>query len=205
MDTNPTALVVIGHPNPNSFNHALAGVVTAAWQREGITTTVSDLYQIGFNPIATASEAAGAPTIDPVVLDQIAMLKSAVLVAIVHPNWWGAPPAIVKGWIDRVFAPSAAYMFPKGADDGEPPTPLLVGKWALVLNTTNTSSDRETMVFGDPLARMWRDCVLSYCGFTGVERRVFGVVATSSLANRESWIRQAEVAAKSLLRMAGQG
>ena len=70
----------------------------------------------------------------------------------------------MKGWIDRVFAPDAAYGFIKGVDQGDVPVGLLATKVALVINTGNTPLDREREAFGDPLERMWRDCILTYCG-----------------------------------------
>ena len=67
----------------------------------------------------------------------------------------------MKGWIDRVFALDAAYGFIKGSDQGDVPVGLLATKAALVINTGNTPLEREREAFGDPLERMWRDCMTS--------------------------------------------
>jgi putative NADPH-quinone reductase len=104
----------------------------------------------------------------------------------------------MKGWIDRVFALHAAYTFPKGADEGAVPVGLLRLRGALVLNTGNTEAVREAGVFGDPLDRMWRDCILGYCGVTNVQRRLFGVVATSSAGQRAAWLEEAAAMAQAL-------
>lgn len=139
-----------------------------------------DLVEEGFDPRLTAAEARGQASVDPLVLEHITDLRDSDLLAVVHPNCWGAPPAIMKGWIDRVFAPNAAYGFAKGEDQGDAPVGLLTTKVALVINTGNTPLNREREAFGDPLERMWRDCVLGYCGVGAVIRSLFGVVATTS-------------------------
>jgi putative NADPH-quinone reductase len=109
-------------------------------------------------------------------------------IIIVHPNWWGMPPAILAGWIDRVLRPGVAYRFVEG-DSGEgAPVGLLHARTALVLNTSNTFPDREARVFGDPLERIWKDCIWGLCGVARVERRTFGPVVTSTPFEREAWL-----------------
>src|SRR5262249_51267074 len=197
------ALVVVGHPAPQSFNRAIADAIRAAWERDGCDVRFHDLVEEGFDPCLTAEEARGQPSTDALVRRHIAELRTSDLLAVVHPNCWGAPPAIVKGWIDRVFAPDAAYGFAKGVDQGDVPIGLLSTKVALVINTGNTPPDREALVFGDPLDRMWRDCILRYCGVQHVMRSLFGVVATSSDDERRQWLAQAGSLAEKAVAMAG--
>lgn len=66
------------------------------------------------------------------------------------------------------------------------------GRRALVLNTSDTYPEREEQVFGDPLGRIWRDCVFGLCGVTDVRRRTFGVVVTSSPEERARWLDEVE-------------
>jgi putative NADPH-quinone reductase len=185
------ALIVVGHPDAASFNHALAVAVRSAWRAAGCEVRFHDLVAEDFDPRLSAAEARGQPTTDPLVQTHIDELRASDLLAVIHPNCWGAPPAIVKGWIDRVFAPDAAYGFAKGTDQGDVPVGLLTTKVALILNTGNTPADREREVFGDPLERLWRDCVLGYCGVGRVVRALFGVVATSTAEQRAAWLDEA--------------
>ena len=187
------ALVVLGHPAPKSFNHAIAETICQTWADAGCDVTFHDLAAEGFDPRMTATEAREGASTDPTVLRHIADLCAADLLAVVHPNTWGAPPAIMKGWIDRVFAENAAYGFEKGADIGDVPVGLLKIKSALVINTGNTPLDRESDHFHDPLDHIWRRCILGFCGVKHIHRRLFGVVATSTMADREAWL--AEVSA----------
>lgn len=197
------ALVILGHPAPDSLNHALAAAIVRVWQSAGCEVTFHDLVAEGFDPRLTATEAREGATTDPVVRAHIDQLRAADLLAVVHPNCWGAPPAVMKGWIDRVFAPNAAYAFAKETDVGEAAIGLLRTKAALIINTGNTPLDREAAHFGDPLDAMWRVCILGFCGVADVTRRLFGVVALSSRAEREAWIAETEALARALLVKAG--
>ena len=185
------ALVVVSHPDPDSLNHALASAIATAWDSLGIETRLVDLHALGFDPVISQEEARGRATTNAGVQEQIALLVESALVAVVHPNCWGSPPAMMKGWMDRVFAPGAAYAFAKGEDDGQAPAGLFHGKRALVLNTSNTTAKRELEAFGDPLERIWRDCLLGYCGFERVDRHVYRVVAKSSKEERQDWLADA--------------
>jgi NAD(P)H dehydrogenase (quinone) len=193
------AFVVVGHPAPDSFNHAIAETIRKTWQAAGCDLSFHDLVEENFDPRLTASEARGETSADPLVQSHIAQLRESELIAIVHPNCWGAPPAIMKGWIDRVFAPNAAYTFAKGNDLGDEPIGLLKAKAALVINTGNTPHARETGVFGDPLERIWRDCILNYCGVQHVTRTLFGVIATSTADERQGWLNEVGMLASDAL------
>jgi NAD(P)H dehydrogenase (quinone) len=109
-------------------------------------------------------------------------------IVIVHPNWWGQPPAILKGWIDRVLRPGIAYQFLEGDSGDGVPAGLLKAKAAVVFNTSNTETAREQAVFGDPLETIWRNCIFGLCGVTNFYRRTFSVVVTSTEAQRKQWL-----------------
>ncbi len=192
----PQALVVLAHPDPQSFNHALARAVCAGLSAGGMEVRFHDLHAEGFDPVLTAVEARGKATADPLIQRHISELRTADVLAAIHPNCWGAPPAMMKGWMDRVFAPGAAYAFAKGEDKGDAPEGLLKARRALVLNTSNTTAEREALVFGDPLQRIWADCLLAYCGIPQVDRRVFRVIAASREDERSTWLAEAEEAAR---------
>jgi len=97
----------------------------------------------------------------------------------------------LKGWIDRVIRPGVAYRFREG-DNGEGiPEGLLAVRTALVFNTANTPPAREREVFGDPLERLWNDCIFSFCGVPVVHRRMFAVVVTSTAEERAGWLAEA--------------
>lgn len=183
--------IILGHPRPDSFNHALAAAVVDAVEGQGHQARFHDLQAEGFDPILPAGEEPRDAALPPLVEQHCREIAEADGIVIVHPNWWGMPPAILAGWVDRVLRPEVAYRFVDG-DSGEGvPEGLLRAKAAIVLNTANTAPEREARVFGDPLERIWRDCIFGLCGIRHLERRTFTVMVTSSEESRKVWLGQA--------------
>ncbi len=185
-----SVLVILGHPDPASFNAAIAQTAAEALREAGREVVFHDLYREGFDPILPAGEIAKEAGLDPVLARHCRELAEAEGIVIVHPNWWGQPPAMLKGWVDRVVRPGVAYEFLEG-DGGEGvPRGLLRAEAALVFNTANTPAQREQEIFGDPLQRLWRDCIFGLCGVEVFERRMFGVVVLSSAEQRAAWLEE---------------
>lgn len=184
-------LMLLAHPDPASFNHAIARAVADALEVRGHHVALRDLYGEGFDALLPASEFARAALLDAAIESHCAELAEAEGIVVVHPNWWGMPPAALVGWVDRVVRPGVAYEFVAG-DSGEGvPVGLLRARTALVLNTSNTFPERERDVFGDPLDRIWRHCVFGLCGLLDVRRRTFSVVVTSTAEERAAWLAEA--------------
>jgi NAD(P)H dehydrogenase (quinone) len=184
--------VILAHPEPESFNHAIANTVCRSLERAGHTVRFHDLYAERFDPLLGAAEldTKAKPSND--LVGYCEELQRADGIVIVHPNWWGQPPAAMKGWIDRVFRPGVAYKFLEG-DGGEGvPVGLLRAQTAIVFNTSNTPPEREFEVFGDPLDRLWRKCILEFCGVKNVVRETFSVVITSTPELRAVWLGRVE-------------
>jgi NAD(P)H dehydrogenase (quinone) len=168
--------VILAHPDGKSFNHAIAEATVSALSENGHQSFYHDLYQEKFPPLLTAGELARNARLSPIISRHCAEIGEAEGIVIVHPNWWGGPPAILKGWVDRVIRPGVAYEFNEG-DSGEGvPNGLLKMKTALVFNTTNTFTERELATFGDPLETIWKNCVFGLCGVHDFHRRSFGVI-----------------------------
>ncbi len=183
--------VILGHPVKGSFNHAIAGTVVSALKKRGHGVWFHDLYEEQFDPVLPSSEIPKNAAVPSLVQKHCDEIAAAAGIVIIHPNWWGQPPAILKGWIDRVIRPGVAYEFIEG-DSGEgTPCGLLQAKTALVFNTSNTASGREQAVFGDPLELIWKNCVFGLCGVSTVHRRTFSVVVTSTEMKRLEWLREA--------------
>ncbi len=180
--------VVLAHPDKGSFNHAIALSAVEQIENNGHQVFFHDLYQEGFDPLLCSEEIPEAASLPVIIADHCREIVEADGVVIVHPNWWGQPPAILKGWIDRVMRPGAAYTFQEG-DSGEGvPKGLLKAKAAIVFNTSNTEATREREVFGDPLETIWKNCIFGLCGVNRFHRRMFGVVVTSTEIQRKAWL-----------------
>jgi len=184
-------LVLLAHPTPGSFNHAIAQAAVATLREAGASVIFHDLYQEGFDPLLPGPEIARGAALPPDIARHCEEAAAAEGIVVVHPNWWGMPPAILTGWVDRVMRPGAAYEFVEGDGGDGVPRGLLNARAAVVLNTANTAAAREKAVFGDPLQRIWRDCVFGLCGVPRFERRTFETIVTSTPAQRAAWLEEA--------------
>jgi NAD(P)H dehydrogenase (quinone) len=183
--------VILGHPDKGSFNHAVAETAVKTLRENGHEVVFHDLYAEGFPPVMTASEVPKGAHLPSIISRHTAEIMAADGIIVVHPNWWGQPPAILKGWVDRVIRPGVAYEFAEG-DSGEGvPNGLLKAKAAVVFTTTNTAQEREKAAFGDPLETIWKNCIFGLCGVSNFYRRNFGIIVTSTPSQRKIWLEEA--------------
>lgn len=70
------------------------------------------------------------------------------------------------------------------------PVGLLKADRVMVFNTSNTFEDREKAIFGDPLERIWKDCIFNLCGVKETHRQTFGVIITSTDKERDAWLSE---------------
>lgn len=177
-------LVIIGHQNQGSFCHALARAAVVEAEAAGHEVVFHDLYAEKFDPILPQCEIKGDVELDPVIGQHCDELLAADMIVIVHPNWWGQPPAILKGWIDRVFRQGTIYRFD---EDGKVASEI-AGKTALVFTTSNTPRDIELEAYGDPLQNLWENCIFGLCGVSNFTRRNFESVIMSTPEERKQWL-----------------
>lgn len=184
--------LILAHPDPESFNAAIAKHCFDTLVLNGHTVFFHDLYREKFDGILPSYEIPRSVELPDEIQRHCDEIASVDGIIIVHPNWWGQPPAILKGWIDRVIRPGVAYEFLEG-DSGEGvPAGLLPARSALVFNTSNTEAARESEVFGDPLETIWKNCIFDLCGVSDVCRRMFNIIVTSSKAQRMAWLSEVE-------------
>jgi NAD(P)H dehydrogenase (quinone) len=183
-------LVIVAHPNKTSFNHAIAATCFKTLTDNGQEVIIHDLYNENFDPILPFGEFPKDAILPPIIQQHCNEVSQADGIIIIHPNWWGQPPAILKGWVDRVIRPGVAYEFLEG-DSGEGvPRGLLKAESAIVFNTSNTETTREKTVFSDPLQAIWEKCVFCLCGVPKFHRRMFNIVVTSTEAERRGWLSE---------------
>jgi putative NADPH-quinone reductase len=103
--------VILAHPDPASFNHAIAQTAVEALKANGHTVFFHDLYQEKFDPLLNSEEISKDAMLPSTIKQHCEEIASADGIIIVHANWWGQPPAILKGWVDRVIRPGVAYEF----------------------------------------------------------------------------------------------
>jgi putative NADPH-quinone reductase len=184
------ALIVVANPGTNSLSHAMASAAQRVLAARGYEVAYHDLYAERFDPIQPTGEDANVSSSNPLVEQHCSELARADLILICHPNWWGQPPAILKGWIDRVFRLNTAYGYPAGVGFEGVPVGLLRARVAIVVNTSNTPAEREASAFGDPLETIWKHCVFGLCGVSNVVRRMYAPVSGSTAEQRATWIAE---------------
>lgn len=142
------ALVVFCHPNPDSFGAAARDRVLAGLGRGGHEVRLTDLYAEGFRPEMSAEEARAhlEPGVTPELDGYADDLRWAELLIFVYPTWWSGQPAMLKGWMDRVWAAGVAWSLPPGRSRHEP---LLTGLRQVVIVTTHGSSKWVNVLEGE--------------------------------------------------------
>jgi NAD(P)H dehydrogenase (quinone) len=176
------AHIVLAHPEPRSFNAHLASVARVALEAQGWSVSVTDLYGIGFDPCERAEHyeprlngerfdvqaeqrhASDGGAIPAAVTREIENLDRADLLILQYPMWWHLPPAILKGWIDRVFIYGEVYASKKRFENGR-----LVGKRAMISVTVGTSpaTYEHNGRSGDIDLLLWPvNFSLAYVGYT---------------------------------------
>lgn len=181
-------LLVLAHPKAGSFNHAIAAEVKGALEHAGDRVLFHDLYGEGFDPVLPASEIESDGRIDPLIDKHCEDLSAADGIVIVHPSWWGQPPAMLKGWVDRVFRAGVAYRFEPTPSGEGIPVGLLKARRAIVFNTANSAPRQEWGSLGDPLGEMWENTVLGFCGIEDFHRRLYAPVLISTDEQRRAWL-----------------
>jgi putative NADPH-quinone reductase len=145
------ALVVYCHPRSGSFTAAVRDLVLAKLDAAKAEVRLTDLYARNFTPTLSAEEHEGylkCPENCRPVEDDVADLRWCDTLIFVYPTWWYGLPAVLKGWLDRVFLPDVAFMMP----NSEKPTigPGLTHITRLGVFTTCGASWWLTQLVGAP-------------------------------------------------------
>ncbi len=156
-------LVIHAHPVDTSFGAALSRQVRTTLEGRGHEVRVLDLYRMGFDPVLSPDEHLAYETAGPhrAALDEhIDAIKAAEGLIFVYPTWWYGLPAILKGWLDRVWLPEVSFSLPN--DDG-PIRPLMQNIRLLGGVSTYGASWWWTRYIGDPGRRTIMRGVHSLC------------------------------------------
>ena len=200
-------LIVYAHPEPTSFNGALKDAAVEAIVAAGHQVTVSDLYAEAFNPVAGRHdfttvadptrfhyqseqlEAAQSGGFSAEIAREQARLARADAIILQFPLWWGAPPAILKGWFERVLAYGFGYADGRRFDKG-----LFRGRGGLMCVTTGGTPARFSHdgEYGEIERVLWpvRRLTLEYLGLAVEEPFVCYATPRVDDATRADYLRQ---------------
>ena len=183
-------LLILGHPSKKSFNRALLD----AYQK-GVESTGADcktIYISDLNFDVNLADGYKTGKADQLEEDLLAAQKSfqwADHVVMAFPNWWGAMPAIAKGFIDRIFLPGFAFKNHSGKSF---PEKLLKGKSMRVLVTMDTPKFWFYLVHRASLYLLLKKVVFGYVGFKPINFSTFGFMRKSTDKQRTTWLKKVE-------------
>ncbi len=188
---NMNHLIVYAHPNKESFNHVILKTAVEGLQKKGHEVEVRDLYVMKFQPTLSRSEMIGGIGEDVVAEQEY--LKWADVITFIYPIWWTGLPAIMKGYIDRVFSYGFAYKYINGVQMG-----LMQGKKVVIINTQGKSHAEYAATGMDKALRLTSDKgIFEYCGFDVMYHLFFESVPNPDEAIRQAWLDQiADMASK---------
>ncbi len=176
-------LELLCNPRLRSFNHAIAARARERLDEAGHEVFFHDLYEEGFDPVLDAAELARGFSLDSLVQAHCRQLAEADGLVVVHPLWWCGPPALLKGWMDRVLRQGVAYDLEGGEFSEKDWKPLLSGKRGLALITSDEDSPEAEL----EARSIWGRSVLGKCGMDS-ECGLFGGLRTRSAAEKTAWM-----------------
>ncbi|MCU0575745.1 MAG: NAD(P)H-dependent oxidoreductase [Desulfobacterota bacterium] len=189
-------LVVYAHPNPASFNHAILDAYTSELKASGHEVRIRDLYAVPFDPVIVQSDYdminRGTPPED--IRREHDLIRWAGTMTFVFPIFWAGMPAMLKGYIEKVFSLGFAYIF-----EGDRPKGILKGKKAVIINTTGGALNyyqKSGMI--ENIRQTIDGGIFRFCGFQVLEHRFFVGVPISTPAERSLMLEEVRGIARSL-------
>ena len=183
-------LIVLGHAKTSSLGHRIVSELRRSLDEQGGEVRVHDLLEDSFDPVLRLEAHEPYPALGDASESLVARYREDVLWArllvIVHPVWWFAPPAILKGWVDRVLVDGVALR------QGRPgaPEPLLGGRRALVVQTFKATRDVDRGAMAGLAERFWTIGVFPSVGILRPRRLPLYRVESISPARLERFLRR---------------
>ncbi len=177
-------LIIGCHPYNGSFAAGVTKNITDILKSKGETVTLIDLIADGFNPVMDQEDLklwTEGRYKDSLVGRYKAELQKADVLIFPFPIWWGIMPAVLKGFVDKVFLPGFAYTY---GQNGEI-IGLMAGKRAVVITTMQTPSAVFKEHYGDPVTGAFIKDTLNTCGITVDKHFVVDRIMSGGRENSE--------------------
>ncbi len=181
-------LIVYAHPNPESFNHAIVEALKNSLEEKENEVKIRDLYKLKFSPTMTQEEMeATKKSLYAVgVQNEHTEIKWANIITFIYPIWWGGPPAILKGYLDRVLCDGFAYT--EGESGAKA---LLTDKKVFTINTIDAPEDvyQKNELFKS-MDLIWDKITLPFAGIEPIGHKYFSSVSSSSDEDRKKMLEE---------------
>lgn len=179
-------LIVYCHPSKRSFCYAILIRIVSELESISAEVRIRDLYALDFNPVLTSGDLIAMKNGSslPEVKEEQNYIKWADNITFIYPIWWTGMPALMKGYIDRVFSYGFAYC--SGADGVNG---LLASKKVNIVNTMGTAEDiyrGSGMIYS--MKQTIDHGIFEFCGMEVSKHLYFGGVTASDTQTREEML-----------------
>ncbi len=181
-------LIINGHPDKQSFCLALAERYKKGAESTGAECKFVNLIDLHFNPILAYGYRV-VSELEPDLLKIQQDILWAEHLVLIYPNWWGTYPALLKGFIDRVFLPNFAFKYHHNSLLWDK---LLKGKSARLVVTMDTPKWYYSLIYGSPVSNSMQKGILQFCGINPVRITTFSPVKLSDEKKRLEWLNKIE-------------
>ncbi|WP_336704309.1 NAD(P)H-dependent oxidoreductase [Chryseobacterium indologenes] len=179
-------VIINGHPNKDSFNFGIAEAYRSGAIEAGAEVKEIVIRDLHFNPNLQFGYQKRIE-LEPDLLKAWEIIQWADHLVWVHPVWWGGFPALMKGFIDRLFLPGMAYKYRENSVWWDK---LLKGKTAHIITTLDQPGWYYRLFFGRPSVNQLRKSILEYCGVKPVKVTYIGIIRNSKEEQRSKWLRK---------------
>ncbi|MEM8900248.1 MAG: NAD(P)H-dependent oxidoreductase [Bacteroidota bacterium] len=179
-------LVINGHPDPESYNYALSASYVDGLQQAGFTASQINITELDFSPSLAYGYRKDSP-MEPDLEKALNLIKAADHLVWFFPMWWYGYPAIMKGFIDRVFLPGHAFEYQKG---NPLPKKLFKGKSARLVITADSPAWYNKLFMGSPAIKQLKRGTLQFTGINPVRVTYIAPIRGSSEAFRKNWLKK---------------
>ena len=178
--------IINGHPNKDSFNFGVAEAYRLGAIETGAEVKEIVIRDLNFNPNLQFGYQKRME-LEPDLVKAWEIIQWADHLVWVHPVWWGGFPALMKGFIDRLFLPGMAYKYRENSVWWDK---LLKGKTAHIITTLDQPGWYYRLFFGRPSVNQLRKSILEYCGVKPVKVTYIGIIRNSKEEQRSQWLRK---------------
>ncbi|RKO69394.1 flavodoxin family protein [Sphingobacterium puteale] len=179
-------LVINGHPNRESFNFGIAAAYKKGAEEAGAEVRSINIADLNFNPNLQFGYQKRT-ALEPDLLKAWEDIQWADHLVWVHPVWWGGLPAIMKGFIDRLFLPGFAFQYRENSLFWDK---LLKGKSARIITTLDQPGWYYALIYVRPSVNQLKRSTLLFCGISPVKVTYLGIIKTSDATKRDKWLQK---------------
>ncbi len=179
-------LIINGHPDRESYNYALSEAYQRGAVQSGAELTQLNLADLQFDPNLRFGYRKRME-LEPDLVDALQRIREAQHIVWFFPMWWYGYPAVMKGFVDRLFLPGIAMKFVEGKPF---PEKLLKGRTARIVITADTPSWYDRFFMGRPAINQFKKGTLEFCGISPVAVTYLAPLRGSTEQFRKKWIEK---------------